>query len=86
MSPKKSTPHKAPVARKTTAKKASTPKGTAAKKPTSGAATKPDQMEPDVLEFIQAIDDYKRHESRPFPSWSEILEIVKGLGYERTVG
>jgi len=75
MSPKKSTSRKAPAS-----------KSTAAKKPTSGAATKPDQMEPDVLEFIQAIDDYKRHESRPFPSWSEILEIVKALGYERTVG
>ena len=75
MSPKKSTSRKAPAS-----------KSPAAKKPTPGAATKPDQMEPDVLEFIQAIDDYKRHESRPFPSWSEILEIVKGLGYERTVG
>ncbi len=47
------------------------------------AATKPNEMEPDVLEFIQAIDDYKRHAGRPFPSWSEILEIVKCLGYER---
>ena len=47
------------------------------------AATKPNDMEPDVLEFIQAIDDYKRQAGRPFPSWSEILEIVKCLGYER---
>jgi len=85
MSPKKSTSRKAPVTRKTTSSTPA-PKSAAAKKPTPGAATKPDQMEPDVLEFIQAIDDYKRHESRPFPSWSEILEIVKGLGYERTVG
>lgn len=85
MSPKKSTSSKAPATRKTTS---STPdsKNAATKKPTPGAATKPDQMQPDVLEFIQAIDDYKRHESRPFPSWSEILEIVKGLGYERPVG
>lgn len=47
------------------------------------AATKPDSMQPDALEFIQAIDDYKRQAGRPFPSWSEILEIVKRLGYER---
>jgi len=40
-------------------------------------------MEPDVLEFIQAIDDYKRANGRPFPSWSEVLEIIKTLGYER---
>ena len=47
------------------------------------AGAKPDQMEPDVLEFIQAIDDYKRANGRPFPSWSEVLEIIKTLGYER---
>lgn len=47
------------------------------------AAVKPDEMDADVLEFIQAIDDYKRAEGRPFPNWSEVLDIVKGLGYQR---
>lgn len=47
------------------------------------ATSKPDEMEPEVLEFIQAIDDYKRIHGRPFPSWSEVLEIVRNLGYER---
>lgn len=51
------------------------------KKPAS--TPKPSEMEADVLEFIQAIDDYKRREGRPFPSWSEVLDIVKDLGYER---
>jgi hypothetical protein len=36
-----------------------------------------------VLEFIHAIDVYKRVNQRPFPNWSEILEILKGLGYSR---
>ena len=49
-------------------------------------APRPDEMTEDVLEFITAIDDYKRNRERPFPSWSEILEILKGLGYERTIG
>jgi hypothetical protein len=44
---------------------------------------RPDEMPPDVIEFITAIDDYKRLNRRPFPTWSEVLEIVKGLGYER---
>jgi len=47
------------------------------------ATSKPDQMEPEVLEFIQAIDDYKRIHGRPFPSWTEVLEIIRNLGYER---
>lgn len=55
--------------------------GAPKKKPVT--APKPSDMETDVLEFIQAIDDYKRAEGRPFPTWSEILDIVKELGYER---
>jgi len=46
-------------------------------------SARPDEMPPEVLEFIQAIDEYKRVHRRPFPTWSEVLEIVKTLGYER---
>jgi hypothetical protein len=44
---------------------------------------RPDEMPAEVLEFIQAIDEYKRVQRRPFPTWSEVLEILKMLGYER---
>jgi len=33
------------------------------------------------IEFIRAIDKYKRKYNRPFPTWSEVLAIVKELGY-----
>ena len=48
-------------------------------------SARPDEMPPEVLEFIQAIDEYKRVHRRPFPTWSEVLEIVKTLGYQRAV-
>jgi len=35
------------------------------------------------IEFVRAIDRYKRKFNRPFPTWSEILAIVKELGYTR---
>lgn len=35
------------------------------------------------LEFMQAIESYKRDFRRPFPTWSEILEVVKAMGYRR---
>jgi len=35
------------------------------------------------VEFIRAIDRYKRKFSRPFPSWSEVLLVVKQLGYTK---
>ena len=33
------------------------------------------------LEFMRAMDDYKRRSGRMFPTCSEILEVLKQLGY-----
>ncbi len=41
------------------------------------------EMNDELLEFVMAIDDYKRANDRPFPSWSEIFEIVQYLGYRK---
>ncbi len=35
----------------------------------------------DEIEFMQALDDYKRANGRMFPTCSEILEVIRGLGY-----
>lgn len=37
----------------------------------------------DEVEFMKAMDDYKRKSGRMFPTWSEVLEVVRGLGYEK---
>lgn len=37
----------------------------------------------DEIEFMQALDAYKRASGRMFPTCSEILEVLKGLGYEK---
>jgi hypothetical protein len=66
--------------RKKSPAKNTTSTGTTKRAP---ASPRPDEMPPEVLEFITAIDEYKRSNERPFPSWSEILEIVKTLGYEQ---
>ncbi len=41
------------------------------------------EVDADALEFIAAIDRFKKEHARPFPSWSEILLIVRQLGYRR---
>ncbi|HEB54633.1 MAG TPA: hypothetical protein ENI87_15395 [bacterium] len=41
------------------------------------------EVDADVLEFIAAIDQFKQQHGRPFPSWSEVLLIVRQLGYRR---
>ena len=35
----------------------------------------------DEIEFMQALDEYKRRNGRMFPTCSEILEVVRGLNY-----
>ena len=35
------------------------------------------------VEFIRAIDRYKRKFNRPFPTWSEVLLVIKQLGYTK---
>jgi len=37
----------------------------------------------ELLEFIMAIDHYKKLNDRPFPTWSEVFEIVQYLGYRK---
>lgn len=37
----------------------------------------------DEIEFMQALDEYKRQNGRMFPTCSEILEVIRGLGYRR---
>ena len=38
---------------------------------------------PDEVEFMKAMDDYKRRSGRPFPTWSEVLEVIRDLGYRK---
>ncbi|MFC1781746.1 hypothetical protein ACFLZ8_05750 [Planctomycetota bacterium] len=41
------------------------------------------QMSKEQFEFLKAIDEYKRKNTRPFPTWTEVLEVVKALGYRK---
>ncbi len=35
------------------------------------------------MEFMQAMQDYKASSGRMFPTWSEVLEVLLDLGYEK---
>lgn len=35
------------------------------------------------IEFMRALDSYKRASGRMFPTCSEILEVMRGLGYRK---
>ena len=38
----------------------------------------------DELEFARAMEKFKKAGSKPFPSWSEVLKVLKELGYRRS--
>lgn len=41
------------------------------------------EMTEEQFEFLMAIDQYKRANQRPFPTWTEVLEVIKALGYRK---
>ncbi|TFG48193.1 MAG: hypothetical protein E4H40_05105 [Candidatus Brocadiia bacterium] len=41
------------------------------------------QLTDEQFEFLMAIDEYKKKNGRPFPTWTEVLELIKALGYRK---
>ncbi len=41
------------------------------------------QMTDEQFAFVMAVDQYKKQNNKPFPSWTEVLEIVQTLGYRK---
>lgn len=35
--------------------------------------------------FLMAIDAFKRVNGKTFPNWSDVLEVVRKLGYRKTM-
>ena len=43
------------------------------------------EMNVEQFEFIKAIETYKKVNKRLYPTWTEILEIVRQLGYRKVL-
>src|SRR6266404_4982336 len=41
-----------------------------------------DYTDEEIL-FMKSMDQYKRDNRRPFPTWSEVLEVLTALGYRK---
>lgn len=42
------------------------------------------EMNSEQFLFVKAIDAYKRVNDKPYPSWTEVLEVIRKLGYRKT--
>lgn len=43
------------------------------------------QMTGEQFLFVMAIDAFKRVNGKSFPSWTEVLEVIRRLGYRKTM-
>ena len=41
------------------------------------------EMTEGQMEFLAAMSEYKRVNKRPFPSWTEVLDVIRALGYRK---
>ncbi|MBN1556359.1 MAG: hypothetical protein JXA11_16585 [Phycisphaerae bacterium] len=41
------------------------------------------EMNEEQFAFIQAVNEYKRVNGKPFPTWTEVLDIVLAMGYRK---
>ena len=41
------------------------------------------QMSDEQFEFLLTIDEYKRKNSKRFPTWTEVFEVIKAMGYRK---
>ena len=41
------------------------------------------EMNSEQFEFLMAVNEYKRVNKRPFPTWTEVLDVIKALGYRK---
>ncbi len=37
----------------------------------------------DEVDFMKEMDLYKRRSGRQFPTWSEVLEVIRSMGYRK---
>jgi hypothetical protein len=58
------------------------PSDPSGKASTNAAVSASDATQPEQ-EFLAAVERYRSANQRPFPTWSEILEVAQALGYRK---
>ena len=43
-------------------------------------------MTDEQFEFCMAIETYKKVNKRMYPTWTEVLEVIRALGYRKVAG
>ena len=41
------------------------------------------EMSEEQFDFLMAVNEYKSLNKRPFPTWTEVLDIIRAMGYRK---
>ena len=78
----KAAPSKAAAAKKKKAAASTRTSSRSAKRRSPKEAPEdPELLEYERLQFLKAMDKYKRKTGKTFPSWTEVLEVLRGIGW-----
>lgn len=72
------------VDRRTDGKSFERRRGAGIRRPEFNKAAEEGEMNQEQFLFIKAIDAFKRANDRPYPTWTEVLEVIRKLGYRKT--
>ena len=58
-------------------------RGPGRRRPDERRAAEEGEMTDEQFEFVMAVNEYRRVNKRPFPTWTEVLDIIKAMGYRK---
>jgi hypothetical protein len=58
-------------------------RGPGIRRPEDRRSAEEGEMTAEQFEFVMAIEEYKRANHKTFPTWTEVLEVIKILGYQK---
>jgi len=58
-------------------------RGPGIRRPEERRSAEEGEMTTEKFEFVLAVEEYKRANKKTFPTWTEVLEVIKLLGYHK---
>ena len=58
-------------------------RGAGIRRPEDRRAAEEGELTSEQFEFVMAIEEYKRANNKTFPTWTEVLDVIKILGYHK---
>ncbi len=58
-------------------------RGPGIRRPEERRSAEEGEMTVEQFEFVMAVEEYKRANNKTFPTWTEVLDVIKALGYHK---